>query len=58
MSQTKMGYKTGTGLGKHEQGILTPINVNAQLGTCGLGISSQQDFHNVSEDIISEVCYF
>lgn len=33
-----MGYKSGVGLGKNEQGITKPVDITFQLGKKGLGI--------------------
>lgn len=33
-----MGYKSGQGLGKNEQGITRPVDVTFQLGKKGLGM--------------------
>lgn len=32
-----MGYKSGLGLGKHEQGITNPIDIPINLNHSGLG---------------------
>lgn len=36
-----MGYITGAGLGKKEQGIKEPIITNTNLGTRGFGLNLQ-----------------
>lgn len=52
-----MGYKSGAGLGKNEQGILKPVTVTVQVGKCGLGTPLQRfdPFTKPPEDVISEV---
>ncbi|ESN99857.1 hypothetical protein HELRODRAFT_192823 [Helobdella robusta] len=39
---SKMGYKEGRGLGKHEQGISQPIEASKQKGKRGLGLNSNK----------------
>lgn len=37
--QAKMGYKAGTGLGKHEQGRTNIVEASLQRGRRGLGLN-------------------
>ena len=37
--QAKMGYKEGTGLGKHEQGRVNIVEASLQRGRRGLGLN-------------------
>lgn len=50
----KMGYKEGVGLGKNEQGIISPIKVLAQEGTVGLGFELKSDIYTPEEVSLKE----
>lgn len=51
-----MGYKTGSGLGKNEQGTTDIINIPIQLGKRGLGLKlAGLDASNKTWDSSKEV---
>lgn len=50
-----MGYKSGLGLGKNEQGITGPVEVKLQLGKRGLGLDIQKLATNEDWDFSLEV---
>lgn len=58
-----MGYKSGSGLGKTEQGITESVEVTYQLGKKGLGLKLKnikdiEESWNISKEVISGfICF-
>ncbi|CAN6227394.1 unnamed protein product, partial [Urochloa humidicola] len=47
----KMGWKTGKGLGKNEQGILEPIRADIRDAKLGVGKQEEDDFFTSEENV-------
>jgi len=47
----KMGWKTGKGLGKNEQGILEPIRADMRDAKLGVGKQEEDDFFTSEENV-------
>ncbi|KAL6650267.1 hypothetical protein ACP70R_009192 [Stipagrostis hirtigluma subsp. patula] len=47
----KMGWKTGKGLGKNEQGILEPIKADIRDAKLGVGKQEEDDFFTSEENV-------
>ncbi|KAL6885596.1 hypothetical protein ACP4OV_010375 [Aristida adscensionis] len=47
----KMGWKTGTGLGKNRQGILEPIRADIRDAKLGVGKQEEDDFFTSEENV-------
>jgi cap1 methyltransferase len=54
-----MGYKSGTGLGKHSQGRVAPVELSTQRGRRGLGLRLEGlEPANLEWDSSHEVCIY